>query len=187
VPLVGVLQAGNWREAVEIPEDDQRMIEAPIPSVIDGVPTSRLELQAFEVAGTSMNLVYPEGTTVYAASTMSYREPEHGDRVIVIRKDKHGLVEATLKELVIEDDGKKWLWPRSHDPEHQAPLPYNNGEEVVVSGIVVASLVIEASRKQQQKRRPADVVGNAVHVARIATGEAAPIGKAAAKPRAKKK
>lgn len=153
VPVVGVLQAGDWREAVEYPEADQRLIEAPIPSVIDGIPTSRLDIQAFEVAGSSMNRLYPEGTTVYAASTMSYREPEHEDRVIVIRKDKHGLVEATLKELIIEDDGQKWLWPRSYDPEHQAPLPYrtgSDGDEVVVSGIVVASLVIESSRKQRK-------------------------------------
>jgi hypothetical protein len=153
VPLVGVLQAGDWREAVEYPEGDQRLIEAPIPNTIDGIPTSRLELQAFEVAGSSMNQVYPPGTTVYAASTMSYREPEHEDRVIVIRKDKHGLVEATLKELIIGEDGKKWLWPRSYDPEYQAPLQYRNGsdgDEVMISGIVVASLVLEASRKQRR-------------------------------------
>jgi transcriptional regulator with XRE-family HTH domain len=150
VPVVGVLQAGAWREAVEFPEDDQRLIEAPIPDMIDGIPTRRLELQAFEVSGSSMNRVYPEGTIVYAASTMSYREPESDDRVIVIRRDKHGLVEATLKELIIGDDGKKWLWPRSYDPEHQAPLPYANGDDVTVSGIVVAALVLEESRKRRR-------------------------------------
>lgn len=97
-----------------------------------------------------MNRVFPEGTTVYAALTMSYREPEHEDRVIVIRKDKHGLVKATLKELVIKDDGKRWLWPRSYDPEHQAPIQYVRGDgddSVTISGIVVASLVLESSRK----------------------------------------
>lgn len=154
VPLVGVLQAGDWREAVEYPESDQRLIEAPIPAMIeDRYPTNRLELQAFEVAGSSMNKVYPEGTTVYAASTMSFREPENLDRVIVVRKDKHGLYEATLKELVIEDDGRKWLYPRSHDPEHQAPIQYVRGggdDEVTISGIVIASLVLEASRKQRK-------------------------------------
>ena len=150
VPVVGVLQAGAWREAVEFPEDDQRLVEAPIPDTIDGIPTRRLELQAFEVSGSSMNRIYPEGTIVYAASTMSYREPESDDRVIVIRRDKHGLVEATLKELIIGDDGKKWLWPRSYDPEHQAPLPYANGDDVTVSGIVVAALVLEESRKRRR-------------------------------------
>lgn len=151
VPIVGELQAGDWREAVEYPEDDQRQIEAPIPETIEGVPTRRLHIQAFEVAGPSMNRVYPEGTIVYAASTMSFREPVAGDRVIVVRKDKHGLFEATLKELDITPDGKKWLYPKSYDPEHQAPLPYINGEDVTVSGIVVAALVLEESRKQRRQ------------------------------------
>lgn len=151
VPIVGVLQAGDWREAVEYPDEDQRQIEAPIPETIEGVPTRRLNIQAFEVAGPSMNRIYPEGTIVYAASTMSFREPVAGDRVIVVRKDKHGLFEATLKELDITPDGKKWLYPKSYDPEHQAPLPYVNGEEVTVSGIVVAALVLEESRKQRRQ------------------------------------
>jgi len=153
VPVVGVLQAGDWREAVEYPEDDQRLIEAPIPDFIDGHRTNQLEIQAFEVAGPSMNRVYPEGTIVYAASTMSYREPENEDRVVVFRTDRNGLVEATIKEYIVESDGRKWLFPRSYDPEHQAPLPYADvakGEEVVVSGIVIAAMVIESSRKQKR-------------------------------------
>lgn len=150
VPIVGTLQAGDWREAVEYPPDEQRQIEAPIPSSIEGYRTSNLELQAFEVEGPSMNRVFPEGTIVYAASVMSFREPRSGDRVIVFRRNKVGLTEATLKEYVTEDDGRQWLYPRSYDPEHQAPLQYkrgSDGDEIRISGIVVAALVLEASRR----------------------------------------
>jgi transcriptional regulator with XRE-family HTH domain len=152
VPLVGVLQAGAFREAVEYPVDDQRQIEAPIPAVIEGVPTRNLELQAFEVAGPSMNRYYPDGTVVYAASVMSFRAPEHEDRVIVVRRNKSGLVEVTLKEYVVAEDGRKWLYPRSYDPEFQAPLQYrdgSDGDEIHVTGIVVAALVVESSRKRR--------------------------------------
>ena len=143
VRLVGTVQAGNWREAVE--DDGSRYVEAPLPEWLSG-----LDIQAFEVAGPSMNRIYPDGTTVYVASTSSYRGPVDKDRVMVVRTSAAGLVEVTLKEYILGEDGKRWLWPRSYDPEFQAPLPYvegSSGEDIIVSGIVVAALVLEVARK----------------------------------------
>jgi len=151
IPVVGALQAGQWRDAVAYPEDDQRWIEAPLPPEFQ-----RYDIQAFDLVGPSMNRVYPDGTIVYIASTQSYRAPENTDRVLVIRRNNLGLVEATLKEYVVGEDGKKWLWPRSHHPEHQAPLEYvkgSDGDEITVTGIVVAALVLERSRQMPKKRR----------------------------------
>lgn len=151
IPVVGAVQAGAWREAVAYPEDDQRWVEAPLPDEF-----GKYDIQAFDLVGPSMNMVYPDGTTIYVASTMTYGEPVSGDRVLVIRKDKSGLVEATLKEFVVGEDGRVWLWPRSTDPEFQAPLPYvegSDGDDIVVSGIVVAALVLERSRRQRKKTK----------------------------------
>lgn len=143
VPIVGAVAAGEWREAVAYPEDDQDWVEAALPSSY-----RNLEIQAFDVNGPSMNRVYPDGTLVYVASTQSYRAPESGDRVLVVRHNKVGLVEVTLKEFVVDDAGKRWLWPRSYDPMYQAPLDYadKSDGDVVVSGIVVAALVLEKGR-----------------------------------------
>lgn len=142
VPLVGQLQAGAWREPVSY--DEQSYVEAPLPDAF-----ADLDVQAFEVAGPSMNRLYPEGTIVYAASPMRYREPQSEDRVIVVRTNKTGQVEVTLKEYVVAENGQKWLWPRSYDPEHQAPLQFRDGsgEDVVITGIVVGAFILEASRK----------------------------------------
>lgn len=157
-PLVGVLQAGNWREAVAYPESEWRSVDAPLPSSFDGIPTRSMEVQAFEVEGPSMNLVYPQGTLVYAASVMSYRQPMDGDRVIVVRTSKLGLVEVTLKEYVVGEDGRKWLMPKSTDPEHQTPLPFvegSDGDEVRIAGIVLGAVVLERNRRLPPVSRPA--------------------------------
>ncbi len=143
IPIVGAVAAGAWREAVAYPEEDQEYVEAQLPSSY-----RNLEIQAFDVEGTSMNKVYPDGTLVYVASTASYRAPESGDRVLVVRTNRDGLVEVSLKEYEIDETGKRWLWPRSYDPMHQAPLDYLSRSEgdVTISGIVVAALVIEKGR-----------------------------------------
>jgi hypothetical protein len=55
------------------------------------------------------------------------------------------MVEATLKEYVVDEKGVAWLWPRSTHPEHQQPISYagDGVEEVVVVGIVVGAYIME--------------------------------------------
>ena len=146
IPLVGELQAGSWREAVVF--DDGEYVESPLPPSF-----GKLGVQAFRVVGTSMDRLYPDGTIVYVAPVSKYRAPETGDRVLVIRANTKGLFEATLKEYTVGADGKKWLWPRSSDPEHQAPLPYGgDGEDVDVTGIVVAHFMVEALVPKRRRK-----------------------------------
>lgn len=143
--LVGQVQAGAWKEAIE--DTEARWVDTPLPAEFDDV-----DVQAFEVTGSSMNKVYPDGTVVYVASVQSYRAPESDDRVLVLRQNKDGLYEATLKELIIGEDGQKWLWPRSYDPQHQAPLEYIEGSDgdIQIRGVVVASLIVESNRKTKR-------------------------------------
>jgi len=51
-----------------------------------------------------------------------------------------GSVEATVKELRIEDE-KQWLWPRSLHPEHQTPIdieePGDDVANIEIAGVVV--------------------------------------------------
>ena len=139
VRVVGEVQAGKWKEAIEWDHDDQYVMPVILDPRLPNYP-----LQGFVVRGTSMNLSYPDGSHVYVASTISNGlKPENGDHVLVVRRNKRGLHEATLKEYVINEDGSRWLWPRSSDPEHQAPIHFNgdDSEEVTITGIVQASFV----------------------------------------------
>jgi hypothetical protein len=70
-----------------------------------------------------MDLRYPDGTIILCIRFGDLgRNPISGDRVVCVRRNRQGLVEATVKEFVIDDDGQPWLWPRSTHPEHQTPL-----------------------------------------------------------------
>lgn len=146
VRVTGALQAGAWSESAEWPEEDQYEVPAPLPPEWDD-----MEVHAREVSGSSMNKYYPEGSIVYVAPiSLLGRKPKNGERVVVQRVGADGSYEATLKEYVVGDDGKVWLWPRSYDPEHQAPLQYVESrrkiDHVSILGVVIASLVMESAR-----------------------------------------
>jgi transcriptional regulator with XRE-family HTH domain len=137
VPVVGELCAGQWREAIEFDPADREMVPVLLDPDMPGY-----QLEGYIVRGTSMNRFYPDGSIVFAAATISNGlQPSNGDHVLVSRRNKKGLYEASLKEYVVEADGSKWLWPRSSDPQHQAPLHMGGSEEVTITGIVRASFV----------------------------------------------
>ncbi|RAL98693.1 XRE family transcriptional regulator [Agrobacterium sp. MS2] len=140
-PLIGEIQAGVWREAMPFDEH-----EAPLVSLPYAANVAPYKMRAFLVRGTSMDELYPDGSIVFVAGLHDNPiSPVDGDVVVVQRQDEAGLYEATLKELVIDENGRKWLWPRSFDPEHQSPLSINHkrdkSTDVVILGIVQAAIV----------------------------------------------
>lgn len=142
VRVTGELQAGAWQDAADWPEDDQYEVPAPLASVWDDVP-----VHARVVTGSSMNRVYPDGAVVYIAPLKFLgRKPRSGDRVAVQRVDEAGNYETTLKEYVVGEGGKVWLWPRSDDPEFQQPIQYVDSKRrgnVTIVGVVIAHFVVE--------------------------------------------
>jgi len=139
VTVVGELQAGVWREAVEWDFEEQFEVPYyPAPNV------PNMPVRAFIVRGTSMNRLYPDGTMVFVASTIANKlKPVSGNKVLVSRRNADGFYEATIKELVVDENKRKWLWPRSYDPEHQAPIEYagGRGDEVTITGVVVQASI----------------------------------------------
>lgn len=114
--VLGAVQAGYWREALEWPEDEWFPIIFPADRRYRDV--RRFGLM---VRGPSMNLVYPEGATLVCVRFEDLgRGPRHGERVICQRRNREGFVEATVKEFVLQG-GEAWLWPRSDHPEYQVP------------------------------------------------------------------
>ncbi len=119
IPVIGHVQAGEWREAMQWDRDDWYSIEVP-----HDPRYPRIERFALEIRGDSMNLLYPDRSTIIVSRYIDLeRNPAHKDRVVVIRRNRDGAVEATVKELIVEADGTLWLWPRSVSPQHQQPIP----------------------------------------------------------------
>lgn len=133
----GEVAAGVWREALELPHDD--WLEFTGRADVIAAPEHRFGLK---VIGDSMDLVYPPGTIVECVSTFAGADPEPGKRVVVVRTNYEGQIEATVKELV-ESDGELWLVPRSRNPAH-TPICISENDpeirEVRIAAIVVASV-----------------------------------------------
>lgn len=146
VRVTGELQAGAFVESLEWPLEDQYEVPAPPDPEWDDV-----EIHARVVRGNSMNKFYPDSSVVYVCPTSILgRRPKNGEKVVVQRVSADGCYEVTLKEYVLGDDGKVWLWPRSTDPEHQAPIAYTDAarkiDHVSILGVVIGGIIMEAHR-----------------------------------------
>lgn len=121
VRIVGEVQAGAFRNAWEYQPEDQYSVFSPKSTRYNGIDKFGLK-----VVGPSMNKVYPNGTILICATLYELAETEfiHNKRYVVVCTDAHGDKEATVKELQIAEDGTKWLWPHSTDPNHQTPVVY---------------------------------------------------------------
>lgn len=141
VEVRGYVQAGQWEEAWELPEDDRYAI--PVP---DDPQYRHVRLFGVETRGPSMDRRYPEGTVVVVADLYEHgEEPRPGRRYVVERERADGMREATVKTLWRDDDGKLWLLPESTDPRFQQPIAAegDTGDLVRIIGRVVYAVLRE--------------------------------------------
>lgn len=133
----GAIEAGVFKEAVEWDRENWFPVDVPVPERFQG------RAKALQVRGTSMNVEYPEGSIAIWVSMLDYRPPRDGDDVVVYSYRRDGTIEATLKQFRVDEAGERWLWPRSHDPQHQAPVntrtPPDDVRDIEVIGIVIGS------------------------------------------------
>ncbi len=131
----GSVEAGTFNEATEWDRSRWYSVDVPVPERF------RRRAKALEVRGYSMDVEYRPGAVVIWVDFLDFRPPRHEDHVIVyaIRSDEQ--IEATVKELRIDDAGKRWLWPRSTKPEHQQPIDTDNPPEGIAS-IEIKGIVI---------------------------------------------
>ena len=142
IEVVGEVQAGVWRVASEFAYEDRTVIP------VVGVPGyGGVKLAALKVVGSSMDLLYPDGSFVIVVSAAD-TDARHGDRVVVYRA-KGELQEASIKEVRVDDDGRVGLWPRSSSPDHQEPIYLDDDEQ---GGPEIAYVVV--GRYSMEDRPP---------------------------------
>lgn len=130
----GVVSAGFWVEAFEQPEDDWQTMTGR-PDVSASV-THRFFLR---VQGDSMDHCYPDGTFIECVHVLGGAEIAEGKRVVVLRRRKDLMYEATVKEYVVID-GEKWCVPRSSNPRHQ-PFRLDVLDQDIVDIRIIATVV----------------------------------------------
>lgn len=150
IEVVGVVHAGFFKESIEIPADERYTLQEYVQP-----PFDRMNVQAFEVKGSSMERVYPDGSLVLVVDSIELGDgwrPKDGQRVLVQRRNQWGEIECTVKEARWEGRDLM-LWPRSHDPLFQQPwkasLPEGDGsfdehsDNIRVTGLVIRGIIQE--------------------------------------------
>lgn len=135
----GSVAAGIWKDAWEVDPDEWETFTGRAD-----VSTPLQRRFGLRVVGDSMGHVYPPGSVIECVLYDGESIIPSGKRVIVVRTKHDGSVEATVKELVRDDDGVEWLVPRSNNPAFQA----FRGDQpdspditsIAIVGIVVASI-----------------------------------------------
>ena len=119
IHVQGAVQAGEWSAAEKLPPDEWY---AKTIKRDPRFPNSTYE--GYEVRGPSMNEIYPEGSVIVAVSIFEGEEIEiqSGEKVIVRRVDDHGLIEHTVKEYRVLEDGRRILQARSSDPTYAGAI-----------------------------------------------------------------
>lgn len=147
IEVIGEVQGGVWREALEWPEEDRfRLVVHANPAF------AQFPQFGLVVKGTSMNELYPHGTIAVCVRLLHLgRDPRSGEKVVVLRRSDHGdEMEATIKEFRHHADGSFWLWPRSTDPAFQQPLQLlaNDGASVMDDALQIFGLVVSSIRNE---------------------------------------
>jgi hypothetical protein len=153
VKVIGAVQAEEWREVVEWPSTEQSYVYASVDAHFVGV-----NIFALQVRGLAMNRLFPEGTVLICVGINELPSNftfQTGDKVIVRRRAQSGLLEATVKEYVVESNGSVFLWPRSTDPHFQQPwpLPVASSLEEEKDELQIIGLVIGSTRSEVSSER----------------------------------
>ena len=156
VYVKGAVQAGVWADAIEWDSSDWLPIFVP-----EEARYPRVERFGLQVRGNSMDRLYPAGSILITVRFADIgRGPEPGDKVVVIRRSETGdQFEATVKVYELDELNRVILWPRSTDPEHQAPiiLPAasyefagngHDGDQASHPDLEISSLVIGSYRSE---------------------------------------
>lgn len=132
----GAVAAGVWREAFESPQEEWEPYTGGVHVKVD--PSRRFGLR---VEGESMNELYPPGTILDCVSIFDTDVPESGQRVVVIRERDDGKLEATVKQYLVDENGRQWLLPRSTNPSFQTPISIDQPEPGIIETRVIALVV----------------------------------------------
>ncbi len=147
VRVMGEVQAGVWHESTAWPEEDQYTLAVP---AIDSWAKS---CYGVAVKGDSMNLRYPEGTVLIVIPLMEYPLAlKSGDNVIVHRQ-RAGIVESTVKELVVKGKTAQLL-PRSDNPRFREPVnihwPHACAETTDVESVEIVAVVVGSYKMEKR-------------------------------------
>lgn len=134
VIIKGSVQAGDWSESPEWPQDEWYSMSIPHEPLLEGIT-----LHGCVVLGDSMDRRYPEGTILIWSDIHETGEPLIDGKPYIVKRSRSGEFETTCKIIKLVEE--TWfLFPDSNNPKWK-PVPATGleGEELVVLGRVIRS------------------------------------------------
>jgi len=139
-PVKGEVAAGVWLEH-EFMDDDKY----PPVAASTNPRYSDIEQYALRVKGDSMDKYVKDGDHVICIDFAATGEAVPEDnKVVVVRRERAGTIEHSLKRVRRLGNGDYELWPESNNPLFQKPLDmaHNDaGTTVIITGLVIGRVM----------------------------------------------
>jgi hypothetical protein len=142
LPVLGEAQAGAWKEVAAVEEADAERMPVPAEHRIPGARQYWIR-----VVGDSVDRFMREGSLALCTDVWDWARDSEDlfrrgkDKLVLCQRERHGLYETTIKQLKITGT-KAELWPASHNPKHDGPIPL--GDTSDVNGVSVVAIVTHA-------------------------------------------
>ncbi len=122
-PILATAQAGHWRELDPFVGENGGYTYAKI---------GKNDAFGVSVSGDSMNRVIQDGDTILVRPWLKLRREPRNNEVLLVQRERDGKFELTIKTY---REGK--LWPESTNPKWRHPMPFRDGDEITVVGLVI--------------------------------------------------
>ncbi|MBI1234734.1 MAG: helix-turn-helix domain-containing protein [Alphaproteobacteria bacterium] len=142
LPVLGEAQAGAWKEVAAIEETEAEQMPVPVEHRITGARQYWIR-----VVGDSVDRFMPEGSLALCTDVWDWARDSEDlfrrgkDKLVLCQRERHGLFETTIKQLRVSGSSAE-LWPASHNPKHDGPIPL--GDTSDVNGVSVVAVVTHA-------------------------------------------
>jgi SOS-response transcriptional repressor LexA len=134
-PVLGVVDAGAFREADMLAQVDPRTVPGPANTAYPHAAP-----MAWEARGDSMNEAKIfDGTILLGVDFQQAGAVLTNDMVVVVQQNRGGLIERSVKAVAVYPDRIEFQ-PRSSNPLHK-PFVYENGGDDGVSEVTVLSII----------------------------------------------
>ena len=138
VPLMGFVKAGEF-----MPVEDYNYDEVEYLQVAEAEFPAGRDYFALTVKGTSMNLRFPEGTTLICCPIGQYTDEMRDGMYVIAQRTQHGEAEITVKRYSVLEDGV-YLVAETDDVRYIGAVEYNPDDERIFDDGAVAPVEVRA-------------------------------------------